>query len=283
MKRLIALLGIIALVVGSSALLWAEPKAGEAVIRVAGADSMFFRVRLLGKLFTKANPSVTVDVSQGGTMDSGIKAVINGKADLAMASCTLLPDEDKLAAEKRVKLVERLIGNGGITIIANSSAGVEHLSVDDVKKLMVGDYTNWKQAGGKDCPVKVVRIDETHPGTLAFLQRDFLHKPFAAQAIVTSTFPSVVAKVADTEGAIGFVRIRETTESPVIRKNPRVKVIAISTSQSTVAVMPDRETVANHSYPIVRPYYVYYSSAAKPDAVRFADFLVKRGWGPQDL
>jgi phosphate transport system substrate-binding protein len=244
---------------------------------------MFFRVRLLGKLFTKANPTVTVDVSQGGTMDSGVRAVINGEADLAMASCTLLPEEDKLASEKRVKLVERLIGYGGITVIANAAAGVDHLSVDDVKKLMVGDYSNWKQAGGKDVPVKVVRTDESHPGTLAFLQKDFLHKPFSPQAIVTSTFPSVVAKVADTPGAIGFVRIRETTESPVVKKSPRVKVIAISTSQSTIAVMPNRETVANHTYPIVRPYLVYYLTTAKPDAVRFADYLVKRGWGSQDL
>jgi phosphate transport system substrate-binding protein len=283
MKRLMALLGIIALIIGSSAILWAEPKAGDAVIKVAGADSMFFRVRLLGKLFTKANPSLTVDVSQGGTMDSGIRAVINGEADLAMASCPLLADEDKLAAEKGVKLVERVIGYGGITIITNASAGVDRLTMDEVRKLMIGEYTNWKQVGGKDAPVKVVRTDESHPGTLVFLERDFLHAPFVPQAIVTSTFPSVVAKVADTPGAIGYVRIRETTESPVIKTNPRVKVIPLSTSKSTVPVYPDRDTVSNHSYPLVRPYLVYYLATAKPDAVRFADFLMKKGWGSQDL
>ena len=283
MKRLVALLGIIALIVGSSAISWTEDKAGETILRVTGADSMFFRVRLLGKLFTKANPSIKVDVSHGGTMDSGIRAIINGKADLAMHSCTLTPAEDKLVAEKGAKLVERVIGYGGITIIANSAAGIERLTVEDVKKLMVGDYTNWKQVGGVDKPVKVIRIDENHPGTLAFLKRDFLHKPFTPDAIVTSTFPSVVAKVADTPGAIGFVRIRETTESPVVRSNPHVKVIPISRSAATVPVMPSREAVANQSYALVRPYLIYYLSSAKPEAVKFADYLVKKGWGAQDL
>lgn len=283
MKRIAALLGIIALIVCSSVISGAQSSDKETIIRVAGADSMFFRVRLLGKLFTKANPSIKVDVSQGGTMDSGIKAIVGGQADLAMASCSLLPEEDKLASEKGVKLVERVIGYGGITIIANSSAGVDRLSVDDVKKLFIGEYTNWKEVGGADLPVKVIRTDENHPGTLAFMQRDFLQKPFTPKAVVTSTFPSVVAKVADTPGSIGFVRIRETTESPVVRKNPKIKVIPISRSKATVPVMPSRETVADQSYPLLRPYLVYYASTAKPEAVKFADYLVKKGWGPQDL
>jgi phosphate transport system substrate-binding protein len=283
MKRLMVLLGIIALLIGSTAMVWAESKGGETIVRVAGADSMFFRVRLLGKLFTKANPSIIVDVSQGGTMDSGIRAVIEGQADLAMASCAIREAEDKLATEKGAKLVERLIGHGGITIIANSSAGIDRLTVDEVRKLLTGEYANWKQVGGTDSPVKVIRTDETHPGTLAFLERDFMHAPFVRQAVVVSTFPGVVSKVADTPGAIGYVRIRETTESAVVKTNPRVKVIPLSTSKATVPVLPDRETVANHSYPLVRPYLIYYLSTAKEEAVRFADYVVKKGWGSQDL
>ncbi|MFH1113379.1 MAG: substrate-binding domain-containing protein [Pseudomonadota bacterium] len=283
MKKLFALLGAIALIVASSSVSWSQPKGGETTVRVAGADSMFYRVKLRAKLFTKANPSVKIDVSQGGTMDSGIRALIEGQADLAMASCVLLPEEDKLAAEKRVKLVERVIGYGGITVVVNSDTGVDSLCVDDVRKLMVGEYANWKQVGGADLPVKVVRTDARHPGTLAFLERDFLRKSFAPHAIVVSSFPSVVATVADTPGAIGYVRIREASESPVVKSNPRVKVVPIARSASTIPVMPSRKAVEDQSYCLVRPYLVYYLSTAKPEAVEFADYLVKKGWGAQDL
>ena len=200
-----------------------------------------------------------------------------------MASCSLTELDEKTASAKGVKLAERLIGYGGIALIANTSAGIERLALDEVRKIFTGEFNNWKQVGGKDAPIKVVRTDETHPGTLAFLQRDFMKAPFTAQATVASTFPSVIATVTDTPGAVGYVRVREVAESAILKRNPHVKVIPLGRSKATVPVLPDRETVADHSYPLVRPYFVYYTTTASKAAVDFAEFLVKKGWGPQDL
>jgi phosphate transport system substrate-binding protein len=282
MKKHTVFFGVLLLIVSAVSSL-AQTQDQQATIRVSGADSMFYRVKLLGKLFQKIHPLVNIDVSQGGTMDSGVRAVINGEADMAMASCSVNEGEDKLAVSKGVKLVERLIGYGGITIIANASAGVERLTLDEVKKIFQGQITNWKQVGGADTPIKVIRTDETHPGTLAFLQRDFMKTPFIAQATVVSSFPGVVATVADSPGSIGYARIREITESLVVRNNPRIKVISLGRSQSALPVYPSRETVSDHSYPLLRPYFIYYSTTAKTPTVQFADFLVKKGWGTQDL
>lgn len=282
MKRHAVFFGVLLIIVSAVSSL-AQTQDQQTVIRVSGADSMFYRVKLLGRLFQKIHPLVNIDVSQGGTMDPGIRAVINGEADMGMASCVINEGEDKLAVSKGVKLVERLIGYGGITIIANASAGVKGLTLDEVKKIFVGQITNWKQVGGTDMPIKVIRTDETHPGTLLFLQRDFMQAPFIAQATVVSSFPGVVATVADSPGSIGYVRIREVTESAVVRDNPRVKVIPLARSKSAIPVYPSRETVADHSYPLVRPYFVYYLATAPKATVQFTDFLVKKGWGPQDL
>ena len=282
MKRHMVFFGVLLLIMTAVSSL-AQAQDQQTVIRVSGADSMFNRVKLMGRLFIKTHPLISIDVSQGGTMDSGVRAVVNGEADMAMASCVINESEDKLAVSKGVKLVERLIGYGGITIIANASAGVEQLTLDEVKKILAGQITNWKQVGGTNTPIKVVRTDETHPGTLLFLQRDFMKAPFTAQATVVSTFPGVVATVADIPGSIGCVRIREITESAVVRDNPRVKVISLARSKSAIPVYPSRETVADYSYPFVRPYFIYYSTTAKNPTVQFADFLIKKGWGSQDL
>ena len=139
--------GLLLLIVSAVSLL-AQTQDQQTVIRVAGADSMFYRVEFLGKLFQKIHPLVNIDISQGGTMDSGIRAVINGKADMAIASCTINEGEDKLATSMGVKLVERLIGYGGVTIIANASAQLERLTLDEVKKIFAGQITNWNQVGG---------------------------------------------------------------------------------------------------------------------------------------
>ncbi len=275
----VLLLLMIGLVVGSPS----EAKEDQTIIRISGSDSMFQRVKLMGKLYAKKNPSVSVDVSHGGTMDSGIQAVINNQADLAMAAWAINEREDKLAADKGIKLVERLIGYGGVVIIANSSAKVESLTMEELKKFFKGDITNWKQVGATDSPIKVVRTDESHPGTLAFLEHDFMNGSFTKKATVVSTFPGVVATVADTPGSIGYVRIRELTESQVVRNNPNVKVISLGRFKSGVPVAPSRDTVADRSYPLQRPYYLYYATTANKAVVGFADFLVQKGWGRQDL
>ena len=68
MKKHTVFFGMLLLIVSAVALL-AEAQGGGEVVRIAGSDSMFYRVRLLAKLYAKSNPSVTIDVSQGGTMD----------------------------------------------------------------------------------------------------------------------------------------------------------------------------------------------------------------------
>jgi len=281
MRRYAVLFGVLLLIVSSVSSL-AQTQGPKTVIRVSGSDSMFYRMKLMGNLFEITDTSVTIDISQGGTMDSGNREVINGEADMAMSSCSINEDEEKLAVSKGLKLVERLIGYGGIAIIANELAGVEQLTLNDVSKIFDGQITNWKQVGGNDTPIKVVRTDETHPGTLAFLQRDFMKAPFTDKATVVSSFPRVVATVADSPGGVGYVRIREITESPMLSNNHRFKVISLRRSKAVLAVYPNRKTVADHSYPLLRPYFVYYSSAAKKAVVDFADFLVEKGWGPQE-
>ncbi len=126
MKKLILFVAIVGLLLTvSSASLMAQAQGGENFIRITGADSMVPRVTALVGLFKKVKPSVTIEVISGGKVDSGILAVINGDADLAMASCGIPEEEDNLALAKGLKLVDRLIGYGGIAIIANLSSGVQ--------------------------------------------------------------------------------------------------------------------------------------------------------------
>ena len=281
MKKLIVLLTITLLLLSVLSIsLLAQTQGQENVIRVAGANSMSSRAKDLADLFKKADPSVTIQVATGGLVDSGILAVINGEADMAMASCTIPEKEDNLAVTKGLKLVERQMGFGGIAIIANSSAGVQNLALDEIKNIFTGQITNWKQVGGSDKPIKVIRTGDKHPGTLIFLEKNFMQAPFTSQATVVSTFPELVASVAGTIGSIGYVRIREITESPIVKNNPVVQVISVGRTKATLPVYPSRETVADHSYPLLRPYYIVYSETSKKVVVRFADFLVSQGWGP---
>ncbi len=281
MRKLVLFVAIIALLLlVSSASLMAHSQGDENLIRITGADSMVPRVTALVHLFNKVDPSVTIEVISNGNVDSGILAVINGEADMAMASCRIPEEEDNLAIAKGLKLVDRLIGYGGIAIIANLSSGVQSLTLDQIKKIFGGQITNWEQVGGNGRPIKVIRTGADYPGTRMFLENDFIQAPFTSQATVVRNFSEVVSSVAGTIGGIGYVRIREITESPVVKNNPLVNVISVGRAKSALPVYPSREAVSDHSYPLLRPYYVVYSEKAKKVVVEFANFLVSQGWGP---
>ncbi len=255
----------------------------KSVVRVSGADSMFNRIRVLSKVFLNAYPSVRIDFAGVEYVDTGIQEPLNKKADVAMASRPLTTKENEQAVKAIVELVERLVGYGGIVIVVNPSNPIDELSVDQVKKIFKAEYTGWDQVGGPDQPITVVRLDDSqHPGTFIFVQEDFLGGPFSDKSIALSTFPSIMNKVSNTPSAIGFVRQRDAFESPIIKKAP-IKDLKIKQTPALAGVMPSREAFADGSYVLRRPYYLYYSSKATPDAARFADFIVAKGWGAQDL
>lgn len=280
MKKLTVFLTITVLFILSSVSLLAQTQGQENFIRISGANSMSSRVKNLVELYKKTDPSVTIEVATGQLLDTGIVAVINGEADLAMVSCPIPEKEDNLAVTKGIKLFERPMGFGGIALIANSSEGVKSLTLGEIKNIFTGKITNWKEVGGSDKPIKVIRTGDNHPGTLLFLEKDFMHAPFTSQATVVFSFPELVASVAATVGSIGFVRIREVAESPLVKSNPAVQVISVASVKSTLPVYPSRETVADRTYPLLRPYYIVYPEKAKKAVVGFADFLVNQGWGP---
>jgi len=261
----------------------AQTEGVKSVVRVSGADSMFNRIRVLSKVFMNAHPAIQVDLIGGSLVDIGMQELIDNKADIAMASRSLTVKEDEEAVKKGVELVERLIGYGGIVIIVNPSNPVNELTVDQVKKIFKGEYTRWDQVGGRDQFITVVRQDDTqHPGTYLYMVDDFLRGPFADKSIALTTYPSIMNKVSTTPASIGFVRQRDAFESPIAKKAP-IKVLKIKRTPALVGVMPSRETLADSSYALRRPYYLYYSTKAGADVVKFADFIVSKGWGSQDL
>ena len=132
-------------------------------------------------------------------------------------------------------------------------------------------------------PSPYVRVGETYPGTVFFMQEDFLGGlPFATTAIVVPEFAGVLRKVAQTPGSIGFVRIRDAFESPIPYEMD-IKVLKIKKDATTPAIQPSRTTIGDASYPIRRPYYVYYESKADTNIVKYVEFVQKKGWGQQNL
>jgi len=259
-----------------------EPPAN--VVRVSGPDSMMGRARVLARIFMNNHPAIKVEFVQTGIVDAGIATLLTRKADVAMASRRLNDAEEQMALKNGLLLTERLVGYGGIVIITNPANEVSELTVDQVRKIFNGAITRWNEVGGQDAFIEVVRqTAANHPGTLVFFQDEVLRgTSFATNATTAPTFPAVIQQVARNPGSIGYVRVRDATESSDTDAD-KVKILKIRRSAAFAGVAPSRETVADGSYPLRRPYYLYCEDKPGSDASKFVEYMVKQGWGRREM
>lgn len=247
-------------------------------VRVCGAYSMWGRVRSIAMVYMKDHPQVDVAVCSHSLVGEGIKMLMDGKADVAMASRRITLKESEEAKAKGLKLDEHLIGHGAIVAITDKNNPVSDLSVDQVKEIMTGKIVNWKDVGGKDQAIVVFKCSEKlHPGTAYFIENELLGGvPVTRSAAALPNFPTVVQKVGETPGSIAFVRMRD----PFPGSKSRTRSLKIRKDVHSPAVVPSRATIADGTYPLRRPYYLYTASTAGKEVRGFVDFAVNQGWRP---
>ncbi|MGA2402884.1 MAG: PstS family phosphate ABC transporter substrate-binding protein [Syntrophobacteraceae bacterium] len=272
----------IALTLAAFSIAGGLPSAAETKvhIKVTGADSMWGRVRSLALLYMKDHPQVDIAISANSLVDEGMKALIAGEADAAMASRKITAQESEAAKAKGLQLDEHLIGYGGIVIITGQRNPVNELSIDQVRKIFTGEIVNWKDVNGKDQAITVFKSGEKHPGTLLFVENDILGGvPITKSAITLPDFPAIMKKVAETAGSIAYVRMRDPFPGP----EARTKNLKIRKDEHSLPVSPSRATIGDGTYPLRRPYYLYTAATAGKDVRSFVDFVVSKGWGEPKL
>ncbi len=249
-------------------------------IKVKGADSMWGRVRSLALLYMKDHPQVNITVSPHLLVDEGMRALIAGETDVAMASRKMTAQESEAAKAKGLQLDEHVVGYGGIVIIADKQNPVDELSIDQVRKIFTGQIVNWKDIGVKDQVITVFKSGEKHPGTLLFVENDILGGvPITKSAIALPDFPVIIKKVAQTAGSISYVRMRDPFPGPA----SRIKLLKIKKDEHSPPVSASREMIEDGTYPLRRPYYLYNAATAGKDVRGFVDFVVSKGWGKPSL
>ncbi len=200
-------------------------------IRVKGSESTAWMVDAYAKEFMKNNPNANIVV--GGGLGIGWQALVNKECDIAMASRKMTEKETEEALKKGLDIQERMIGWGGIVIIAHPANPVNELTVEQVRKLLAGEYTNWSQAGGPDRPVSVLTVGDERPGTLHFIQHDFLKASLAPNAINKNFFRAVISAVSDMDSATSFVRVRNILQLREKGQDSKIKTIAIKKDENS--------------------------------------------------
>lgn len=79
--------------------------------------------------------------------------LIDGNAELIIASRNISRDEKKYADEKGISLIEHPIGRDAFVFIVNKTNPINSLTVSKIQDIYTGKIRNWKEVGGNDATI----------------------------------------------------------------------------------------------------------------------------------
>ncbi len=244
---------------------------GKIIIRVRGANTMATIIDKLAKSYTEIHRECSVAVSGGG-MQEGLKALLDKTANVAMATRETNAQEKQLAGEKRIKLVEQLVGWDAIAIIAHPANPVKELTVEQVRKMFTGEYTDWNDLGGEILLIVLYVGDAARSGMAEFFNESILKSP-PPYVNPRRYYPSIIKDVSSRADAAGYVPLALGLEA---QGHGIIKILAIKKDAESPAILPSHETVANRSYPMLRPLFLCYDGNSSEKQIKqFVEFCAE--------
>lgn len=233
------------------------PQPQEAKIQIAGSTSVQPLSEELAKAFMAKKPNVRIDIAGGGS-GAGIKAATDGTADIGASSRELK------AEEKKVK--EFVIALDGIAVVVHKDNKVDDLKKDDIKKIFLGEITDWSKVGGDNGPIHVI-TRESGSGTRGAFEEIVLGKDAAGQQLtvfdkanVQNSTGAIRTAVASDKNAIGFISLGSLDSS--------VKAVKFDGVEATIA------NVKANTYKLSRPFLYMTKQEPAGEVKAFIDWVL---------
>ena len=201
-------------------------------ISMAGSTSMEKLANAVAESFMAKYPDVTVSAEFTGS-SAGIESLTAGSVDIGNSSRNL-KDEEKAAGA-----VENVVAIDGIAVVVDPANTVADLSKEQLISIYTGETTNWSDFGGADEPIVVVGR-EAGSGTRGAFEEILEIEDACVYANELDSTGAVMAKVASTPGAIGYVSLDVVDDSVV--------AVALEGVPATV------ENIKDGSYFLSRPF-----------------------------
>jgi phosphate transport system substrate-binding protein len=238
------------------------PKKKE-VITEKGSDTMILLAQKWAETFGAKNGNIEVQVTGGGS-GTGISALINGTTEIANASRPMKQEErDQIKQKYGNDVVEIPVALDGVTVYINETNTIDALTIEQLRKIYLGEATNWKEFGGPDQKI-ILYGRENSSGTYEFFKEHVLEKKdFPPQTQTLGGTAAVVNAVAQDKGGVGYGG--EAYASGV----KKVKLMADGTP-----IEPTEDAVRSGQYPLSRNLYFYLRSQPTGAVKEYTDWVL---------
>ncbi len=243
----------------AAGLILAAGSASADSVLIKGSTTVLPIAQATLEAFMKADPGTMISLSGGGSGE-GIKALIDGVADIAMSSRQLKPAEAELAKARGVNPVETKVAIDAIVPIVHVGNPVNDLSLDQLSQIYQGKITNWKEVGGRDLQIVPISRDSSSGTFEAWGELILKGAKVTPRAQLQASNGAIVQAVSKNRYALGYIGLGYLDKL--------VKALSVN------GVRASEKTASMRTYPVSRALYMFTNGEPKGDAHRYIRFVL---------
>jgi phosphate transport system substrate-binding protein len=212
--------------------------------------------------YSKINKNAAISIDGSGS-GNGIKALIDGTADIANSSREMKDKEIELAKSKGVVVEEIAIALDCLAPVVHPDNKLDNVTLDQLKGIYTGSISTWDKLPGSGSIENIVVVSrDTSSGTFESWHEIVLKKADVRKdAMMTASSGQVATSVAGNKKAIGYVGFGYLNES--------LKALKVN------GVEPTIENGKSGKFPISRKLYMYVNkNKVSKEARAFIDYIL---------
>ena len=239
-------------------------------ISLAGSTSMEKVCESLMEGFMEKYSDITVTTEYTGS-GAGLEALAAGSIDIGNSSRHVKEEESSKG------LVENVVALDGIAVIVDVENSTVELTSDQLAQIYKGQLTNWSELGGDDEAIVVIGR-ESGSGTRDAFEELLEVADECKYAQELDSTGAVLAKVASTPGAIGYVSldvVDDTVNTIVLDGSAPTEeeILAGNYKLSRPFVMATKGEISSQS-DLVQTWFDYINSAEGQEIIKGAGLIL---------
>jgi phosphate transport system substrate-binding protein len=244
-------------------------------VKIDGSSTVYPIMEAVAEEYQMVQPDVKVSVGLSGT-GGGFKAFIAGETDLSNASRPIKDEEKAQLEEKGIEFTEIKLAFDGLSVLVNKeNTWVDHLTVDELKKLWIEDGKTRKWSDIREgWPAEEIKFYSpgTDSGTFDYFNEVILEdQPIVQSATLSEDDNILVQGISGDKNGIGYMGYAYYLEN---KKN--LKIVPIDGGNG--AVEPTNATIESGEYaPLSRPLFTYVKneSVKNEEVYDYVKFLIE--------
>jgi phosphate transport system substrate-binding protein len=215
------------------------------------------------KTLTQAQPGFKIQYTEPPLYtkpgsSTSVAMLLDSMVSFAESSRPLKDSEYARARQRGIKLKQIPIASDGVVFFVHPSLPIDKLSINQIRDMILGKITNWKQLNGPDLPVKPFVLNpKVAPGALSSLFEQPELTKFGASTQFVRDSTDAIRKVNRTPGSFSYAY----AATMINQRSVRPLLLAKGSSQAYVNPFTKEKKINSKafkdgSYPLVRRLFI---------------------------